>query len=174
MSQPAWTQLVGPGTPAYRFALWLNESPRTWLTWMAIGAGVLAGMSIAFAAVWAALLPPWQSATSVWVWGVAAAVFFVISMGLLFINATGHMPGWLAGIFGFGGLATSMGVLMVFFWAVLATNTTSLLAVAAIMTSLVVVIPLTLALMWPMAESMRPWLYRQAGAEHPPGRVGRD
>ena len=174
MSQPAWTQLVGPGTPAYRFALWLNENPRTWLTWMAIGASVLAVASVGVAAVWAALLPPLQSTTSVWVWGVLAFIYCAICAGLLLINATGHMPGWLAGIFGFGGLATSMGVLMVFFWAVLATDTTSLLAVAAIMTSLVVVIPLTLALMWPLAESMRPWLYRHLGEDHPPGTIGRD
>ena len=141
---------------------------------MAIATSALAVLSIVFAAVWAALLPSWQNTTSVWVWGIAATIFFAICTCLLFINASGHMPGWLAGVFTAGGLFTSIGLLMVFFWAVLTTDTSSLLAIAAILVSLVVVIPLTLALMWPMAESMRPWFYRQAGAEHPPGRVGRD
>lgn len=51
-------------------------------------------MSVAFAAVWAALLPPRQSTASVWLWGVIAAVFCVIAMSVLFINAPSHMLGW--------------------------------------------------------------------------------
>lgn len=174
MAKSALQRSLGPGTPLYRFAIWLNENPRKWLTWVAIGAAALAVAVIAFAAVWAAVLPEWRNVTPVWAWGVVAAIFFVICTGLLLINASGRMPGWLAAVLAVGGLFTSMGVLMVFFWAVLATDTNSLIVVAAILISLVVVIPLTFALMWPLAQSMRPWIDRQPDQAPPPGGARSD
>lgn len=174
MSRSDSSQAPGPFAGFARLALWLKENPRTWLTRMAVGAGVLAGMSVVFAAVWAALLPPWQSTTSVWVWAAVAAVYFSINVGLLLINAAGRMPGWLAFTLAAGGLFTSLGVFVTFVIALMSTETGVWLGVIGCVVMAVVQTPLTLALMWPMGNSMRPWLYRHLGEDHPPGTIGRD
>lgn len=85
----------------------------------------------------------------------AAAVYFAISAGLLLINATGHMPVWLAVVVSLGSLVTSIGVVATFFAAVLLTGASDWIAYAGIAVSPFVVIPVALALMWPMTQSLR-------------------